>query len=417
MPNIINLPHATKYNHTYPLLGALIEYMNENKSSFHANLKENLRNKLENRRYFKEINALGGLHSDAMDAFLDGFIASLPKPVEAHVVDENAPIYAEIVDNHEPAMPRYTSIDITCHRCRGASCRCEGETSSMWFWLYLFSANRTTTETHHYHTTDEKKNSAADIIFAVIMFIAVVMIALSAVVAAIYLFGQVADIIERLANREGSAYAMLSLTTLGMSAAGSFFGATLVLPLILLAAGASNPVGWSIFGIICLGMVFTSLAHGLLFHLPVAMFDKSFQKSFGSNDFSSKDFGRVQLTEAEIRHLDEEEQLDPMKVSLAIGLLRQEMGGGAVPNKFGNHALFSQSCRSELQQKNLNIIRKLRAGDLDDQEIFQGTKITIGSMTVDLIKERPTREAVALAVAVDAEGGEHEVEVPQAVKV
>jgi hypothetical protein len=212
---------------------------------------------------------------------------------------------------------------------------------------------------------------------------AAMMLILSSVISAIYLFGQIADIIERLAHHEGTSYAMLSLSLLGMSAAGSFLGATAVIPLILLAAGASNPVGWSIFGIICLGTVFTSISHALLFQLPVLASEKSFQETFGGNSFVSKDFGRVQLTEAEAKHLHDDEGLDPMKVQIAIALLRHEMGAGAVPSKYGNHALFSQSCRSKEQQKCLDTIRLLRAGNLEDQDFASGI-IEVGKMKVDM---------------------------------
>ena len=360
-------------------------------------LKTDLKQQLAGSRFHKDIHALGGLDSPVMNQVLDAFIAALPKK---QIVPEAVPVVGEAM----PALPAravapqytYQVVDVHCHQCRHTSCCCSSSSDrndTFWLWMLLSnSGNRT--EHHYYHDTskkdkDKKESSAGDIFLAIIALAAAMMLLLSAVIAAIYLFGEVADIIERLFKNEGRAYAMLSLSLLGASAAGSFLASTLLMPLIFVAIGVSNPVGWSLFGVVCLGMVLTSLTHALVLNVPFSASKNNFQSTFGEGGFIAKDCGRVQLTASEKENLINE-GLDPVKVSLAISLLRHEMGPGSVPNKYGNHALFSQTCRTTEQKKHLETIRLLRAGDLEDQEFSNG-KITIGNMRVDMC----ARHAVA----------------------
>ena len=374
-------------NNIYRLVGELVRLQGEITTGLsEVDLKDALKAGLAKSRFRKDIMALGGLESALLNELLNGFVDSLVKQEAAPSSFPYTPFSRTDEAMGIPASEsprtiyRYETVEVHCHRCHRSCCSCSHSSDSFWFWMYLFNSGGTT---HHHHSDSKNSETSGDVLFAIVAFIAVVLVILSAVIAAIYLFGEVADIIERLAHHEGSSYAMLSLSLLGISAAGSFLGATAVMPLIFLAAGASNPVGWSIFSIICLGTVFTAISHALLFQLPSLASEQNFQETFGSDSFVGKDFGRVQLTDAEAKHLEDEEGLDPMKVRIAIALLRQEMGAGAVPSKYGNHALFSQSCRTTEQQKCLDTIRLLRAGKLEDQDFASGV-ITVGKMKVDM---------------------------------
>jgi hypothetical protein len=386
-------------NSIYRIVGELLDENSQKiiqAASSQDALKINLKQQLAGSRFHKDIHALGGLDSPVMNQVLDAFIAALPKK---HVMPEAVPVVGEAI----PVVPArlvepqyiYQVVDVHCNRCRHTSCRCSSSNDTFWLWMLLSnSGNRT--EHHYYHDTNKKddkkkENSAGDIFLAILALAAAIMLLLSAVIAAIYLFGEVADILERLFKNEGRAYAMLSLSLLGASAAGSFLASTLLMSLIFVAIGVSNPVGWSIFGVACLGMVLTSLTHALVFNIPFSVSKNNFQTTFGEDGFIAKDCGRVQLTESEKANLVDE-GLDPVKVGLAISLLRHEMGGGVVPNKYGNHALFNQTCRTPEQKKHLETIRLLRAGDLEDQEFSNG-KITIGNMRVDMCARHTIVEA------------------------
>ncbi len=366
-----------------------------------SELKATLKEKVAASRFQKDLRSLGGVDSSTFNELLDAFVDALPKK---EIPRQIPPIHSTVISASPLEQPtvihrtidHYETVDVHCHRCRHSCCTCSHASDSFWFWMYLFNSGGGRTTVVH---TNQKKETTGDVLFGLVALLAVIMMIASAVIAAIYLFGQIADIIERIRHNEGISYALLSLTLLTASATGSFLGATLSVPLILLAAGAGNPVGWSIFGIICLGMVFTSLAHAFLLYVPAFASEKSFQDKFGDNSFVNKDYGRVQLTAKEEKNLCDNEGLDPLKVRLAIALLRHELGAGAVPNKYGNHAFFNQSCRTKEQQRCLDIIRVLRTGHLDDQEFSHG-KIKIGNMTINMCltsslktqKDEPTEE-------------------------
>ncbi len=378
------MPSTVGNNQIYRLVGELVRIRNEelgkrlSTDSFSdAELKGLLKQELNQGRFTKDVAELGGVGSASFNEFLDGFVGALPKRT---VPVSTSPFSSSFTTAAAPTrVHHYETIKVRCHRCYHSCCSCSHSTDSFWFWMYLFNSGGKSSSSK----SDSKSESIGDVILGLIAFVAVLMIIASAVIAAIYLFGELADIIERMIHKEGYSYAMFSLSLLGMSAAGSFLGATTIMPLIFLAIGVNNPVGWSIFGIISLGTVFTAISHALLFQLPVMASEKSFQETLGSDGFVGKDFGRVQITEAELKHLEEEEGLDPMKVRIAIALLRHEMGAGPVPSKYGNHALFSQACRTSAQQKTLETIRALRSGNLDDQDFASGV-IEIGKMRVDM---------------------------------
>ncbi|MCH9755844.1 MAG: hypothetical protein K0U37_01465 [Gammaproteobacteria bacterium] len=394
-------------NTIYRLVGKLIQGRADIDARFsttdlsEADLKFALKQELEKNALRKDIKALGGLESSAIDGLLDGFVKSLPKPALATPVTATPSVVHAANVSAEPVRRyRYETIDVDCSRCRRSCCSCSHSSDSFWFWMYLFNRGGGGTTNNYYSGSNDSKKEDNGL-FVIVAFIAVVMMLASAVIASIYLFGEIADIIERLRHNEGRSYAMLSLGLLGISAAGSFLGATALVPLILVAAGASNLVGWSIFGVTCLGLLFTSVSHALLFGFSDLISGENFKETFGSNSFVAKDFGRVQLTKAEEKHLCDKEDLDPMKVRIAIALLRREMGAGAVPNKYGNHALFSQACRTEKQQKHLDTIRVLRSGDLEGQE-FENGIIKVGNMTVDMRMKSTANVQVAQNVSSSA---------------
>jgi hypothetical protein len=200
----------------------------------------------------------------------------------------------------------------------------------------------------------------------------------------VYLAGQIKDMHERLIYNEGRAYALLSAAFMGASAVSSFFVSTSLVPLILLAAAASNPVSWAIFGVIAGTLILTATAHALLTQLVEPMLQDTFEAKFGSTSFVPGDLGRVQLTQAEATKL-EKKNIDPMKVRCAIALIREKMGEEPIVNKWSVYALFdAEGARRGDNQKHLETIRNLRSGKITEVDVGE-RRIDVSSMTSVLL--------------------------------
>ena len=195
----------------------------------------------------------------------------------------------------------------------------------------------------------------------------------------VYLAGQINDIGERSIYNEGRSYALLSAACLGVSAVSALFASTSLVPLILLATAASNPVSWAIFGVIAGTLILTAMAHAMLTQFIEPMLQDTFETKFGSTSFVSGDLGRVQLTQAEADRL-EKRNIDPMKVRCAIALIREKMGAEPIVNKWGIQALFNaEGARRGDNQKHLETIRKLRSGKITEVDVGN-RKIHVSSM-------------------------------------
>jgi|GEM_PF-3878450 len=323
--------------------------------------------------------AFGGTRSEAFNQVLNAYIASLPS--ENATVDytpSSARCTAE-PDAEPEARTRYRPVEVNCHRCCHRHCRCDTGMDSFFFWWLLLRPS--TVEHHHYHH-NSKSDNKSDPLLAFIIFMSVLAMIASSVIATIYLYGQLDDIITRLIYNEGREYAVTSLAWLIVSGLMGFGTAGVVVPLILVATAAANPVAWAIFGMITLGLVFTSLVHTIFPGIVIPALQSQFEDSLGESSFVKKDFDRIQLTDAEQAKLIDK-NLDPIKVALAISLLRKEMGDTAVVNRYGLHAFSSETCRSKTVQSNLEQIRHLRAGDLAEAKCPGGV-IKVGNMTVDM---------------------------------
>ena len=308
----------------------------------------------------------------------------LPAPVQAASVGEISTATAVPVDTHHE-RERVSIFDVgNCHRCHHRCCSCRTGTDSFWFWMLMLSTPRTTVVEHHHHDSRSESKNKSDPLLAIIIFLTVLALLASAIFASIHIFGQIADAIERLANHEGSSYAWLTLGWLGLSAAGGFTAASFIVPLILTATAAANPVAWGIFGIIMLGLAFTALIHMLVPGVIQPMCQKDFEKTFCEDSFKAKDMGRVQLTDEEKIQITAEGK-DSEKVAIAIALLRHSMGPDGITNRFGLNALFFKDTRrTDKQQEALKIIRALRQADFEAAGVKAG-KITVGNVVINLI--------------------------------
>lgn len=366
----------------YHLIDGLITFENTYiESGPDVDLRTFLKSQINRGIYLPAVNSLGGIDSPKLNQLLDAFVDALPAP--------SLPVAVAIdsigVDHQVPQRPVYTPVEMRCHGCRHHHCRCDRGMDSFWLW-WLILTPRTTEHHHYYHDSSSSDNNKKnDPLLMIIIILTVLALLASAIVAAIYLFGQIADMVERFAHNEGQAYAGSSLAWLALSAGGGFTAASFIVPLILAATAASNPVAWGIFGVICLGLVLTAVIHMLFPGMIVPLAQTKCEETFGSDSFLKHDFGRVQLTPDE-QALLTDKGADPVKVTLAIALLRRQMGPNAVVNRYGFHAFSEKTCRTEEQEECLDKIRHLRRGEFEAAKCNGGI-IRVGNMTVDMNAE------------------------------
>jgi hypothetical protein len=349
----------------------------------------------------RKVSNQSGLESLGNSGILHFFINSMPSAAPArsfttYGTSSSAPVYAThaeaipTVQGHAmpPVPPTASNMGSPSSAFHSASFRSnpipkievnhyhygQRRNSGMSDFVMGFLMGRDSGRSAPAPTRSDNKSSKDDCLNKILARLAALIIFTLAAGSLVYLAGQIKDIGERSIYNEGRSYALLSAAFLGASAVGSFFVSTSLVPLILLAAAASNPVSWAIFGVIAGTLILTATAHALLTQFVEPILQDTFEAKFGSTSFVPADFGRVQLTQAEATKL-EKKNIDPMKVRCAIALIREKMGEEPIVNKWGIQALFNaEGARRGDNQKHLETIRKLRSGkvtevDVDDRKI------------------------------------------------
>ncbi|WED42329.1 hypothetical protein [Legionella cardiaca] len=207
-------------------------------------------------------------------------------------------------------------------------------------------------DSHHEHSS---KDSEAKIFLLLLLFAALT--AGMAFIAAYYLIRESIDSIERLWFNEGSLQAIVSLSsaiasTVVTGVVASIFTST-PLMMFALAAGLSTPVGFMVFGVICL-----TLIGGALGCFITNQIQSAYIKGTNPHSLDPSDPYRFGLSEEETQNLVSK-GYDPIKVKCAIAELHAQIGKEMPPLL---HRIFSDS--SDKQQM-LDTIRKLRRGEAE----------------------------------------------------
>jgi hypothetical protein len=229
----------------------------------------------------------------------------------------------------------------------------------------------------HSHGDEKKKEDAIAYLFLAALS---VLFAALAVVALYYMLGQALNSIDRIRYNEGVLQGMWTMAgTLAAGCVSYFLSMAFVAsPLMNLAllAGISSPVSVVVLSLSCLVMIGAGL--GCL------MTDKAqnyILRRANPGALDPNDPDRFALT------LEEEENLrakgfDVMKVKYVIYTLRSELGEQGVPTLM--HSRFFGNNGMKIQE-NLDLIRKIRAGDLGNGygEIARSVVLRQGKQTIN----------------------------------
>jgi|GEM_PF-4549527 len=220
-------------------------------------------------------------------------------------------------------------------------------------YLFSFSSN-----------SNNKKNEA--IKSALILFVLFITIICMALFAFYYVANLLFNGVERFVYNEGYLQATFTLSsTIASGIVAGLLGQFLAsAPLMLLGAslGLANPVGLSIAAVVCLSFLGAALGGSL-----TNLIQDSLINNKNKDALVRKDPHRFKLTKSEMTNL-EDNGFDVVKVK--CGILE---AWDTITDNNGVHdkgyRLFSRNGRKE--QQNLNIVRALRAGDV---EMLEGVK-------------------------------------------
>jgi hypothetical protein len=230
------------------------------------------------------------------------------------------------------------------------------------------------------NNTKNKKQSE-DCLKAIAILIAVVAVVLSLYYASMYLMNVVLDSVDRIAHNEGWFQASVSILS---AAIGAIVGALAIMATL-------NPVG--VLGV--LAVASASVITAAVTALLTNTLQDALIKHANPDALDPNDPHRIKLSVNEAANLKVPssrgiQDLDPIKVKCAIAALRADIG----PMPSATVRFFSSS--GAKASRNLNLIRKLRAGELDASM----DPLVVGDMQFNL---RRTREAEAV-VANDVVG-------------
>lgn len=203
----------------------------------------------------------------------------------------------------------------------------------------------------------QKKDGSVLAALALIAFLAAAVV--GSVIATYYLFSEMANSLERFWYSEGWLQAGVTMMGMAISSYASavlcWNFATSPLFSLAVAAGVGNPVGIAVFGVACLTIIGAALGTLVINKIQQSMIKNANVESLDANDPH-----RYELTDKEARHL-ETIGIDPIKVKCAIVALRGEIGDEPANRLF--------SSRSTTLRNNLDLIRKLRRGDISEVNV------------------------------------------------
>ncbi|HHF7346269.1 TPA: hypothetical protein ACPSKB_002704 [Legionella feeleii] len=218
---------------------------------------------------------------------------------------------------------------------------------------------------HGRSNKDEKKNNGDVIAFLFLAALAALLLVL-ATLALYYMLGQALNSLDRIRYNEGWLQGMTTMA--GMIAAGyvtsvlsSAFAATPLMNLALLA-GLSSPVGVVVLSLTCLTIIGAGLGGFVTDRVQNYILRKTNPDALDPNDPN-----RFTLTAEEERNLLSK-GFDLMRVKYAIFTLRSELEEEGVPTLLHRRSFGSNSRKV---QENLDLIRKIRAGDLGAESLIE----------------------------------------------
>ncbi|WP_412754527.1 hypothetical protein [Legionella donaldsonii] len=226
--------------------------------------------------------------------------------------------------------------------------------------------DHSSSHSHGRSNKDEKKNNGDVIAFLFLAALAALLLVL-ATLALYYMLGQALNSLDRFRYNEGWLQGMTTMA--GMLAAGyvssvlsSAFAATPLMNLALLA-GLSSPVGVVVLSLTCLTIIGAGLGCFVTDKVQNYILRKTNPDALDPNDPN-----RFTLTAEEERHLFQR-GFDLMRVKYAIFTLRSELDEEGVPTLLHRRSF---GANSRKVQENLDLIRKIRAGDLGADSLLEG---------------------------------------------
>ncbi|KTC65446.1 Uncharacterised protein (plasmid) [Legionella adelaidensis] len=204
---------------------------------------------------------------------------------------------------------------------------------------------------------DKKKND----MFASLAILGLVLFAVAATgIAVYYLLKEISHNMERFTYNEGWFQAATSMCSMAAFAFASswFCSAFLTSPLSTLAIslGMANPLSAAMFGVVCCSILGTAAATFIFTLIQQKMLKNSNPDALDANDPY-----RYIISPSQEEAL-EEKRINPVAVKLAIIALRAEMS-----EEQPMHRLWSW--RTQVTKKNMDTIRKLKSGDLDEVKV------------------------------------------------
>lgn len=221
---------------------------------------------------------------------------------------------------------------------------------------------------HGHSNKDEKKNNGDLIAFLFFAALAALLVVL-ALAALYYMIGQALNSLDRIRYNEGWLQGMTTMA--GTLAAGyvasvlsSAFAATPLMNLALLA-GLSSPVGAVALSLVCLTIIGAGLGCFVTDKVQNYILRKTNPDALDPNDPN-----RFTLTADEEEHLIRS-GFDLMRVKYAIFTLRTELAEEGVPTLLHSRSF---GANGKKVQENLDLIRKIRAGDIGGESLLDGPR-------------------------------------------
>ncbi|WP_019216275.1 hypothetical protein [Legionella tunisiensis] len=277
------------------------------------------------------------------------------------------------------ANHKFVQIDISVdqdyepYRHRHYHCYCASDDFLFNWFLYrsllrpqVIVIDNSSSRNHGHSSKDDKKNNGDIIAFLFLAALAALLLVL-AIAALYYMLGQALNSISRIQYNEGWLQGMV--TVAGTLAAGyvscflSMAFATSPLMNLALLAGISSPVGVVALSLTCLTIIGAGAGCFITDKLQNYILRKTHPDALDPNDPN-----RFTLTAEEELNLLQK-GFDLMRVKYAIFTLRSELGEEGVPTLLHRRTF---GTNGKKVQENLEIIRKIRAGDMGSESLLDG---------------------------------------------
>lgn len=237
-------------------------------------------------------------------------------------------------------------------------------------WLILANL---TSHHHHYHSHHHGCFSSgynSDDTGMLILILAAIALAVSALIATYYIIKELIEIADRIYFNEGLLRAVSSIATmLALGGSGACLGYFIIGPALagLVAATVSNPIGIIVLASVALALIGAGI--GAVLFNKARVQDRVSQR-MNPDAMDPIEAHRFSLTEAQQRNL-ENNGFDILKVKCAMAAIRQQMGDKI-------HSKSMRLFKHKSQQQWLDTLRALKRGDIE--------KLAVGDCVIDCLK-------------------------------